>query len=65
MRLLSIVFAFGPGTDEGMDMEQYRQVFDEHFDSLRNFLYYKLGDSQMAEEGFGRGIVGTASLARN
>ncbi|NNC83389.1 MAG: RNA polymerase sigma-70 factor [Flavobacteriales bacterium] len=33
-----------------MDLEQYRQVFDEHFDNLRNFLYYKLGDAQQAED---------------
>ncbi len=33
-----------------MDLTQYRQVFDAHFDGLRNFLYYKLGDTQAAED---------------
>lgn len=50
MRLLTIVFAFGPTSEEGMDLKQYREVFDDHFDSLRNFLYYKLGDREMAED---------------
>ncbi|MDA0973647.1 MAG: RNA polymerase sigma-70 factor [Bacteroidetes bacterium] len=35
---------------EGMDKAQYRAVFDEHFDALRNFLYYKLGDRDVAED---------------
>jgi len=50
MRLLSIIFAFGSSLEEGMDDRQYKEVFDEHFDSLRNFLYYKLGDTQAAED---------------
>ena len=36
--------------EAGMDLTQYRQVFDAHFDGLRNFLYYKLGDTQAAED---------------
>ena len=28
----------------------YRQAFDEFFDGLRNFLYYKTGDRNMAED---------------
>ena len=35
---------------EGMDRSQYREVFDLHFDALRNFLYYKLGDRELAED---------------
>lgn len=31
-------------------MKAYKQVFDEHFDGLRNFLYYKLGNTQVAED---------------
>lgn len=33
-----------------MDQTQYREVFDAHFDGLRNFLFYKLGDTQAAED---------------
>jgi RNA polymerase sigma-70 factor (family 1) len=28
----------------------YRQAFEEYFDGLRNFLYYKTGDRNMAED---------------
>lgn len=28
----------------------YRQAFNEYFDGLRNFLYYKTGDGNMAED---------------
>lgn len=28
----------------------YREAFDEYFEGLRNFLYYKTGDSDMAED---------------
>lgn len=33
-----------------MDITQYRKVFDAHFEGLRNFIYYKLGDTQAAED---------------
>jgi RNA polymerase sigma-70 factor (family 1) len=36
--------------DEGMDQKQFRAVFELHFDSLRDFLYYKLGDIEIAED---------------
>lgn len=50
MKPLFILFSMVPEIPDGMDMDQYRQVFDEHFEKLRNFLYYKLGDREMAED---------------
>jgi len=38
------------GAASGMDERQYRQVFDKHFDHLRNFIYYKTSDPRLAED---------------
>lgn len=45
-----LLFASQLRNIDGMDLKSYRVVFDEHFDGLRNFLYYKLGDTQVAED---------------
>lgn len=33
-----------------MDRQEFRQVFELHFDSLRNYLYFKLGNTELAED---------------
>src|SRR5687767_2170914 len=33
-----------------MDLREYKEIFDAHYDSVRNFLYYKLGDIDLAED---------------
>ena len=33
-----------------MNKEAFKVIFDQHYDQIRNFLYYKLGDIDMAED---------------
>ncbi|WP_439182087.1 RNA polymerase sigma-70 factor [Carboxylicivirga taeanensis] len=33
-----------------MKREDFKRLFDEHFDTLRNFLYYRSGDTDMATD---------------
>ena len=33
-----------------MDKEVYKQVFDCHFDALRNYLFYRCGDPELATD---------------
>jgi len=33
-----------------MELSDFKKVFDLHYDSVRNFLYYKLGDIELAED---------------
>ena len=33
-----------------MELNDFKKVFDQHYDSVRNFLYYKLGDIDLAED---------------
>lgn len=33
-----------------MGLSEFRQIFDTHYDAIRNFLYYKLGDIDLAED---------------
>jgi len=30
--------------------KEYKQFFDSHFDSLRNYLYYRSGDADLATD---------------
>ena len=49
--MILALFSIKDGSkQEGMSLEQYRAVFDEHFDGLRNFLYYKTGDATVSED---------------
>ena len=34
----------------GMHLEQFKSIFDEYYHPLKNFLYYKLGDKDLAED---------------
>ena len=34
----------------GIDSNDFKVIFETHFDSLRNFIYYKTGDMQQAED---------------
>ena len=34
----------------GFSKEDLKQVYEEHFTSIRNFLYYKAGDMELAED---------------
>lgn len=34
----------------GIDKSEFKEIFDTWFDSLRNFIYYKTGDVQQAED---------------
>jgi RNA polymerase sigma-70 factor (family 1) len=33
-----------------MGLSEFREIFDKHYDAVRNFLYYKLGDIDLAED---------------
>jgi RNA polymerase sigma-70 factor (family 1) len=33
-----------------MELIEFKQVFDRHYDAVKNFLYYKLGDIDLAED---------------
>lgn len=33
-----------------MELIEFKQVFDKHYDAVKNFLYYKLGDIDLAED---------------
>lgn len=33
-----------------MELSEFKQVFDKHYDAVRNFLYYKLGDVDLADD---------------
>jgi RNA polymerase sigma-70 factor (family 1) len=33
-----------------MDLAGFKEVFDQHYDPVKNFLYYKLGDINLAED---------------
>jgi RNA polymerase sigma-70 factor (family 1) len=33
-----------------MNLEQFKSVFDEYYHSIKNFLYFKLGDIDLAED---------------
>ena len=33
-----------------MDKEAFKDIFDQYYDLIRNFLYYKLGDVALAED---------------
>jgi RNA polymerase sigma-70 factor (family 1) len=33
-----------------MELTEFKQVFDKHYDAVKNFLYYKLGDIELAED---------------
>ncbi|HET6542963.1 MAG TPA: RNA polymerase sigma factor, partial [Chryseolinea sp.] len=33
-----------------MGIAEFKQIFDRHYDAIRNFLYYKLGDIDLAED---------------
>lgn len=33
-----------------MELIEFKQVFDKHYDAVKNFLYYKLGDVDLAED---------------
>lgn len=33
-----------------MTREQFKQIFDSHFDSVRNYLYYRCGDTDLATD---------------
>jgi len=33
-----------------MGIPEFKQIFDRHYDAIRNFLYYKLGDIDLAED---------------
>ncbi len=33
-----------------MKREDFKRLFDEHFDSLRNYLYYRCGDEELATD---------------
>lgn len=33
-----------------MELREYKEIFDKHYDAVRNFLYYKLGDIDLAED---------------
>lgn len=33
-----------------MNLEQFKSIFDEYYHPLKNFLYYKLGDAELAED---------------
>jgi len=41
---------FSKDKEQGMNEIEFRQVFELHFDSLRNFLYFKVGDRDLAED---------------
>ena len=34
----------------GMTLENFKVIFDDHYQPIRNFLYYKLGDLDLAED---------------
>lgn len=34
----------------GMQLDQFKLIFDEYYHPLKNFLYYKLGDIDLAED---------------
>lgn len=33
-----------------MELIEFKQIFDAHYDAVKNFLYYKLGDIDLAED---------------
>jgi len=33
-----------------MELLEFKQVFDRHYDAVKNFLYYKLADADLAED---------------
>lgn len=33
-----------------MGINEFKEIFDKHYDAIRNFLYYKLGDIDLAED---------------
>jgi RNA polymerase sigma-70 factor (family 1) len=33
-----------------MGLSEFKEIFDKHYDAVRNFLYYKLGDIELAED---------------
>lgn len=33
-----------------MGLSEFKEIFDKHYDAVRNFLYYKLGDIDLAED---------------
>ena len=33
-----------------MTREQFKELFDNHFDSVRNYIYYRSGDTEMATD---------------
>lgn len=33
-----------------MELIEFKQAFDKHYDAVKNFLYYKLGDIDLAED---------------
>ena len=33
-----------------MELSEFKKVFDLHYDAVKNFLYYKLGDRDLAED---------------
>jgi len=33
-----------------MELIDFKQIFDKHYDAVKNFLYYKLGDIDLAED---------------
>lgn len=37
-------------TSKNIDKESFKQIFDNYFNSVRNFVYYKLGDAELADD---------------
>ncbi|GAA4830001.1 RNA polymerase sigma-70 factor [Algivirga pacifica] len=35
---------------EGLDVNTFKSLFDQYYASIRNFVYYKVGDAQVAED---------------
>ena len=33
-----------------MGLTEFKKIFDKHYDAVKNFLYYKLGDIDLAED---------------
>ena len=39
-----------PGTDGELSMAEYKGLFDQFFKPIRNYIYYRCGDADMAED---------------